>query len=166
MQYSVSNINLLICVDSKSVLCALKNWNCKMRWDIFYEVKYLIHCIMYKSTGIEFCWVPCHCGLYWNEIADKLAKQGAMKNMSEIPSNNLLLSSHEINSLLKKTVYKQLKKSKSEIPSCSRYLARVIILIYKLRLNSWNTKYLQNLTCVCKHFLSVKHILFEYHIIT
>ena len=49
---------------------------------------------------------------------------------SEISSNNLLLSSHEVNSLLKKTVYK-LKKSKSAIPSCSRHLARVI---YKLHL--------------------------------
>ena len=38
-----------------------------MRGDIFYEVKYLIHCIMYKGIGIEFCWVASHCGLYWNE---------------------------------------------------------------------------------------------------
>ncbi len=155
--------NFVICVDSKSVLCALKNWNCKMRGDIFYEVKYLIHCIMYKGIGIEFCWVPSHCGLYWNEISDKLAKQGAMKNMSEVSSNNLLLSSHEINSLLKKTVYKQIEKSKFAIPSCSRYLARVI---YKLRLNSWNTKYSQNVTCVCKNILSVKHILLECPITT
>ena len=81
-----------------------------MRGDVFYEVKYLIHCIMYKSIGIEFCWVQSHYGLFWNEISDKLAKQGAMKNMSEISSNNLLLSSHEINSLLKKTVYKQIEK--------------------------------------------------------
>ena len=27
--------NFVICVDSKSVLCALKSWNCKMRGDIF-----------------------------------------------------------------------------------------------------------------------------------
>ena len=124
--------NFVICVDSESVLCALKNWNCKMRGDIFfifYEVKYLIHYIMYKGIGIEFCWVLSHCGLYWNEISDKLAKQGSMQNMSEseISFNNLLLSSHEINSLLKKTVYKQILKSKSAIPSCSRYLARVIL---------------------------------------
>ena len=90
---------------------------------IYYEVKYLIHCVMYKGIGIEFCWVPSHCGLYWNEISDKLAKQGAMKNRSEVSSNNLLLSSHEINSLLKNTVYKQIEKSKFAIPSCSRYLA-------------------------------------------
>ena len=59
-----------------------------MRRDIVYEVKYLIHCIMYKGIGIEFYWVPSHCGLYWNEISDKL----------------------EFNSLLKKTVYKQIEK--------------------------------------------------------
>ena len=155
--------NFVICVDSKSVLCALKNWNYKMRGDIFYEVKYLIICIMYKGIGIEFCWVPSHCGLYWNEISDKLAKQGTMKNMSEIPSNNLLLSFYDIRSLLKKAVYKQLEKSKSAIPSCSRYLARVT---YKLRLNLWNTKYSQNMTCVCKNILSVKHILLECPITT
>ena len=37
-------------------------------------MKYLIHCIMYKGIGIEFLGVPSHCGLYWNEISDKLAK--------------------------------------------------------------------------------------------
>ena len=78
-----------------------------MRGDIFYEVKYLIHCIMYKGIGIEFCWVPSHCGLYQNEISDKLAKQGAMKNMSETSYSNLLLSPHEIISIPEKNVYKQ-----------------------------------------------------------
>ena len=64
-----------------------------MRRDIFYEVKYLIQRIMSRGMGIQFCWVPIHCGLYWNEISDKSAKQGAMKNISEVSYNNLLLSS-------------------------------------------------------------------------
>ena len=81
-----------------------------MRGDILYEVKYLIHCIMYRGIGIEFCLVPSHCGLYWNEMSDKLAKQGAMKNMSETSYSNLLLSSHEIISILEKNVYKQIEK--------------------------------------------------------
>ena len=102
--------NFLIYVVSKSVLYALKNWDCKMRGDILYEVKYLIHCIMYKGIGIEFCLLLSHCGLYWNEISDKLAKQCAMKNMSETPYNNLLLSSYEIISILEKNVYKQTEK--------------------------------------------------------
>ena len=64
-----------------------------MRRDIPYEneIKYLIHCIMSRGIGGEFCWVPSHCGLYWNEILDKSAKQGATKNMSEISYNNLQL---------------------------------------------------------------------------
>ena len=77
-----------------------------------------------------------------------------MKNMSETSYSNLLLSSHEIISMLEKNVYKQIEKSKFAIPSCSRHLARVI---YKLRLNTWNTKYSQNVTCVCKNIISVKH---------
>ena len=49
-------------------------------------------------------------GLYWNEVSDKLAKQGAMKNMSETSYGNLLLSSREITSILEKNVYKQIEK--------------------------------------------------------
>ena len=129
--------NFVICVDSKSVLCALKSWNCKMRGDIFYEVKYLIHCIMYKGIGIECCWVPSHCGLYWNEISDKLAKQGAMKNMSEVSSNNLLLSSHEINSLLKKTVYKQTKVIVHTVSDLRnhRWLSEIVIWLWNILKN-------------------------------
>ena len=43
--------------------------------------------------------------------------------MYEISYNNLLLSSHEIASIFEKTVYKEILKSKSAMPSCSRYLA-------------------------------------------
>ena len=81
-----------------------------MRGDILYEVKYVIHCIMYRGIGIEFCWVPSHCGLCWNDVSHKLARQDAMKNMSETSYSNLLLSSHEIISILEKNVYKQIEK--------------------------------------------------------
>ena len=57
----------------------------------------------------------------------------------------------------------QIEISKSAILSCSRYLARVV---YKLGLNSWNTEYSQNVTCICKNILSVKHILLECPITT
>ena len=104
-----------------------------------------------------------HQRLNWNEVSDKLAKQGAMKKVSETSYSNLLLLSHEITSILEKNVYKQIEKSKFAIPSCSRYLARVI---YKLHLNTWNTKSSQNVTCVCKNILSVKHLLLECPITT
>ena len=77
--------------------------------------------------------------------------------MSEASYNNLI-PSHEIISILEKNVYKQTGTSKFAIPSCSRYLAR---LIYKLCLNTWNTKYSQNVSCVCKNIVFVKHILLE-----
>ena len=54
----------------------------------------MIHYITSKGIGVEFCWVPSHCGLYWNEMSDKLAKQGAMKSMSAITCTKLLLSHH------------------------------------------------------------------------
>ena len=50
---------------------------------------------MSRGTGIGFCWIPSHCG-----------NKGEMKKMSEISYSNLLLSSHEITSILEKTVYK------------------------------------------------------------
>ena len=62
---------------------------------------------------------------FWNEISDKLAKQDTIKNMSEIWYNNLLLTSHEIASILEKILDNELVKSKSAISSCSRFLARV-----------------------------------------
>ena len=43
----------------------------------------MINCIMNRGIGIDFCWVPSHCGLYWNETADRLAKQGAKKQVRE-----------------------------------------------------------------------------------
>ena len=85
----ISNIQLaifhfLICVDSKSVVYVLQNWACKMRRDLVYEGRHLIYCIMSRGIRIEFCWIPSHCGFYWNELSDELAKQGAMKNCNII----------------------------------------------------------------------------------
>ena len=75
-----------------------------------------------------------------------------MKNTSETSYSNLLLSSHEIISVLEKIVYKQNEKKVN-----LRYLLfRGILarIIYKLYLNTWNTKYPQNVTCVCKNIIS------------
>ena len=73
-------INVLICVDSKSVLYALQNWDCKVRRDIVYEVKYLMHSIMSRGIGTEggvygflclvlllllFCLFVCLLLLFW-----------------------------------------------------------------------------------------------------
>ena len=51
---------------------------------------------------------------------------------------------------------KETEKCKIAIPS----------LIDKLSLNSWNIKYSQNMTCICRNVLSVNHILPECPITT
>ena len=64
---------------------------------------------------------------------------------------------------LRRMYINKLKKSKFAIPSCSRHLAKVI---YKLRLNTWNTKYSQNVSCVCKNIVSVIcYPVLSYHIV-
>ena len=85
-----------------------------------------------------------------------------MTNMSELSYYTIPTAfAHWIASILEKTVYKELEKSQSAILSCSRFLARVI---NKFRLNSWNTKCSQDVTCICKNVLSVSHILLVYRI--
>ena len=99
-------------------------------------------CLLCFVKGDRVCVCVCVCVCVRASVITH-TKQGAMKNMSETLYNNLLLSSHEIISVLEKNVYKQTEKSKFAVPSCSRYLARVIC---KLHLNTWNTKYSQNAT--------------------
>ena len=47
-------LNFLIYVDSKSVLYALQNWNCKVRRDIVYEVKHLNIVSCLGMLGLSF----------------------------------------------------------------------------------------------------------------
>jgi hypothetical protein len=52
--------NILLCVDFKSVLDALQSRIYKVRRELISEIKF-----------------P-HCVIYWNEITDKLAKDGPL----------------------------------------------------------------------------------------
>ena len=62
-----------------------------------------------RGIGVDFRWVPSHCALYWNEkISDKLAKEGAMEDMSATSCNDHLLSCHEIYSILQRSMYEDL----------------------------------------------------------
>jgi hypothetical protein len=46
---------------------------------------------------------------------------------------------------------------KSKLYSCKRHLSK---LIYKLKLNAWNTKVSQNVVCVCSKQISVNPLFF------
>ena len=65
-------------MDSKATLLALNNADNKLRSDIIFEIKYMIHCLLAKGTTIvDLCWVPSHCGLFGD---DRRARHGAFGN--------------------------------------------------------------------------------------
>ena len=152
----LSIFNVLFCVDSKSVLYALKSNNCKVRPELLAEIRYAIHCLKSIGVGVDFIWIPSHCGIYWNEVCDKLAKRGAEFGEDTFSYSDLSLSSHEIISLLQcrftdTSIYRN--RIMNDSP---RHLTR---LVYKLRLNSWKTKYVKDVKCICNSKITVKHVL-------
>ena len=134
---SIAFYQILFCVDSKSVLTAMKNWQGKLRNDLIYEIKFLIHCIRLKGIVLDFCWVPSHCGLYWNEAVDSLAKQGASERHNGSTLPNLKLSANEIISVISNFVYFNFQKTRFKSLSSSRSIDSIV---YKLHLDAWNTK--------------------------
>ena len=151
---SLDFYGIVISVDSKSVLYALQNWSSSKRKDLLFDIRYMIHCLLFRGIKVSFCWVPSHLGFYWNEVCDKLAKQGS-KNYNN-NSMNLYLTKHEYLSLVDKCFSAEI--CQGDLLSFSRHINS---LIYKLRLNSWNTKFSKDVTCVCGDNISVNHILFE-----
>ena len=159
---NLSIFNVLFCVDSKSVLYSLQNWESKTRNDIILEIRYLIHILRLSGLGISFTWVPSHLGLYWNGIADSMAKKGA-QNEGVYKSCNfydLSLDQFELKSKLNLLFKEKMKIKPYKRIFCPRYIA---CLIHKFRMNSWKTKYSKDITCVCKEPLSIHHILMECH---
>ena len=123
--------------------------DCKVRRNIVYEVMYSIHSFKTRCIGTEFYQVPSHFGFCWNEISDKSAKLGAMKNMSKISHTTYCYRLMRLLQYLERQCIKIIKRKekrriKSAIPSCSRY-----------GLNSWNTKQSQTVTCICKNYCPI-----------
>ena len=151
--------SILICVDSKSVLCSLQNWDVHTRKDLIFEIKLMIHSIIARGMSVDFCWIPSHCGIYGNDQADQLAKEGALRKKQE---STLNLDKHEINSVLQEFMDKECFKTKTKVLLYPRALSK---LVYKMRLNSWKTKFLKDVECACGLPMSVQHIMFECQII-
>jgi ribonuclease HI len=156
LQFSIFRI--VFCVDSKSVLYALQGWSFKNRSDLLYDIKLLISHISMRGSEITFCWIPSHCNILYNDVADRLAKCGASNSIEANLISNTKLAKYEIISILEYAVRNKFFDKKSKLYSCNRHLSK---LIYKLKLNAWNTKFSQNVVCVCSQQISVKHIFFE-----
>jgi len=144
---------VVFCIDSKCILYAITNWKSKIRSDMIFEIRFLIHCLKMKNIIVELLWVPSHVGISGNELADQTAKEAAMNNV--VTNNYLVHSSSEIYSFFYKMFFKNIHKP---IFSSSRI---VNSLFLKLKLSSWRTKYVPSVFCHCSGALSLDHLFFE-----
>ena len=164
-------------VDSKSVLQSLDYVMANTRPDLVYEIYYLLYCLSSKGTVVDFCWIPSHCGIKGNEMADRAARRGAKRSerfldfiiskstsdyyrLLEIAAWEQCNTNEEGKRLLKKRfsfAFVKGKLSNSNI----HYFRLVTSLIFRLRTNSLKTKFSKNANCICGQHISLSHILFN-----
>lgn len=82
------NTSVTIYSDSKSALQAITNYDSKN--PIVQNIHILLLMISKNNTKIIFCWVPAHCGIKGNELADKAAKNAT--KFSKKCNNPILFS--------------------------------------------------------------------------
>ena len=99
-------------------------------------------------------WVPSHLGLYWNERADDQAKEGAIQKGSL--ANIISLSAHEIIAIMKNKILKTNEINKTIFPKCPQHISS---LVFKLKLNTWRTKFVKDLLCDCGSQMSIEHFI-------
>ena len=173
----------LFCVDSKSVLQSLQHSNSISSNTIINEILHLIHILICKGTEVTFCWVPSHCGIYGNELADRFAKRAA-KNENVTEVLNIPLTLNEAFCVLKRVAWGRFedkqKQSKSLVKCKSHFFSFDDIqksqflnltdtykfkhfqsVFYRLKLNAFKTKYISTVRCLCGHTISSAHLLFE-----
>ena len=187
LQYLVdlpfSLFRVLLCVDSKSVLQSIECSHSNPSHAIVNEVWHLIHLLSCKGTDITFCWVPSHCGIFGNELADRSAKKGAREEISS-EQLNLPLTLNEAFGILKKVAWRRFEnkqKDSKNLASCKnniftfdqlrkiQYLKindtysykHFISVFFKLKLNAFKTKYVSSVRCPCGHNITSSHILFD-----
>ena len=69
------NTSCTIYSDSKSALQALNQYNPKNQ--LIKEIHSQILQITQNKTSLKFCWIPGHCNIEGNELADSTAKEAA-----------------------------------------------------------------------------------------
>ena len=154
-------ISILLCVDSQSVLKALKSQSHNDRSELIFEIKHLIHSLTIRGTVINMCWIPSHCGFKYNDIADQLAKLGA-KNDNAIYLN-IPLSKNEMTKMVEHSMMQRLNLHHLGFSFLisHRYSRHEISLAFRLMLNAWKTKFCKNIICMCSEPLSIEHLLFH-----
>jgi ribonuclease HI len=170
-------VRILFCVDSKSVLTAIQNVNLKVRSDLILDIIHVIHSLSMRGIQITFFWLPSHCGIYHNEQVDLLAKSGARKILGSIYLDIPLSLTECCNKLELSVQLKFELKVKSQTKSnCNlkqpikniqkyklssgKYISRSILtLMCRWKNNSFKTKFVQNVFCLCGSKLTPDHLL-------
>ena len=94
----VENTSCTIYSDSKSALQSILKYDSKN--PIVQNIHILLLNITGNNTIIKFCWVPAHCGIRGNELADKVAKNAT--KFSKNCTNPILYS--DIKTFLKEQI--------------------------------------------------------------
>ena len=162
--------NYTICSDSMSALQSMRN--------IYTENKIVIDILQkIRHLKINFIWIPGHCSIKGNELADSLAKEAL-----EIPTNlNYLASKNDLKTYIKflnKKVWADLwksmtnnklrhvKESTERWKSPSTFSRREAVAVTRLRIgHTWLTHgYLMEkkdppICSVCNVIITVEHLL-------
>ena len=164
-------------VDSKSVLQSLDYVRTKTRPDLVDELYYLFYCLSLKGTVVDLCWIPSHCGIKGNEMADRAARRGAKRSeqfldfiiskstsdyyrLLEIAAWERCNTNADGKKVLKTRFAIALVKGKL-LNSNLHYLRLVTSLIFRLRTNSLKTKFSKDVNCICGQHISLSHILYN-----
>ena len=91
---------------------------------------------------------------------DSLAKTGAKDPQRANMIPKCFLSYNEFKSKPKNFFKQKHSQIKLSILCMSRKSSRLLL---RLRLNSWNTKYVKDVKCVCGEEITIKHLLLECH---
>ena len=170
-------LSIVMLVDSKSVLQSLDSFNANSRPDFLYEIYYLLYCISLKGTIVDFCWIPSHCGIKGNEMADRAARRGA-KRSDRFLDLNITKSTDEYYKILEKTAWESFNTNcegkgfqKKRFPltyvkgkllnAHMHYFRRVTSLIFRIKTNSLKTKFSKNAYCICGKHISLFHVLYN-----
>ena len=169
----------VICVDSLSVLLALQGGN--SRHPLIIDSCDMLHSLKDDNFDCFILWVPAHCGISGNEVADAQAKQAAttpgLEEDYEVTLQEyvpfLRTACHvKFNQLWadydRQTCLKDIKPEAGQWASSTRVVRREEIVLCRLRLghtrltHSFILDHEARPECVqCDSYLTVKHILID-----
>lgn len=122
-----------------------------------------------RGTQLTFCWIPSHYSFYNNEKADRAAKHGA-KHGFDTEYLGFPLSLHEQFNLLTSHIWKTFQSGMIQYDRQELfYIKRIkhdfsvnrplLSLMYRWKLDSFKTNYVQNVVYVCGSKTIPYHIL-------